>query len=73
MRPLFNRSSLWVYPLYGGAGGLFGYWLMGVEERQMGILADRRDRLLAKRKRRAERETGDGKFYPVPVEDIGWG
>ncbi|TVY17412.1 hypothetical protein LARI1_G004219 [Lachnellula arida] len=55
MRPFFNRGSLWAYPLYGGLGGSFGYWLMGVEERQKAILAERRQSLLAKRARRAER------------------
>jgi hypothetical protein len=56
MRPLFNRSSLWVYPIYAGIGGSFGYWLMGVEHRQYKMLADRRDALLEKRARRKERE-----------------
>lgn len=56
MRPLFNRESLWVYPVYAGIGGGFGYWLMGVEQRQYKLLADRRDALLEKRARRKERE-----------------
>ncbi|KAI9683861.1 MAG: hypothetical protein M1829_004195 [Trizodia sp. TS-e1964] len=56
MRPLFNKESLWAYPLFGAVGGSFGYWLTGVEDRQFKMLADRRDNLLAKRKRRAERE-----------------
>jgi hypothetical protein len=56
MRPLFNRESLWVYPVYAGIGGSFGYWLMGVEHRQFRMLADRRDQLLEKRARRKERE-----------------
>ncbi|KAF2678520.1 hypothetical protein K458DRAFT_316771 [Lentithecium fluviatile CBS 122367] len=56
MRPLFNRESLWVYPVYAGIGGSFGYWLMGVEHRQYKMLADRRDALLEKRARRKERE-----------------
>lgn len=56
MRPLFNRESLWVYPVYAGIGGSFGYWLMGVEHRQFKYLADRRDTLLEKRARRKERE-----------------
>jgi len=55
MRPFFNRGSLWAYPLYGGIGASFGYWLMGVEERQQAILAGRRQSLLEKRARRAER------------------
>ncbi|KAK3213606.1 hypothetical protein GRF29_28g453393 [Pseudopithomyces chartarum] len=56
MRPLFNRESLWVYPVFAGIGGSFGYWLMGVEQRQWRVLADRRDALLEKRARRKERE-----------------
>ncbi|KAF2851363.1 hypothetical protein T440DRAFT_448431 [Plenodomus tracheiphilus IPT5] len=56
MRPLFNKESLWVYPVFAGIGGSFGYWLMGVEQRQFRMLADRRDALLEKRARRRERE-----------------
>ena len=56
MRPFFNKESLWAYPVFAAAGGSFGYWLTGVESRQMKILADRRSSLLEKRKRRAERE-----------------
>jgi hypothetical protein len=56
MRPLFNKESLWVYPIYAGIGGSFGYWLTGVENRQFRLLADRRDQLLEKRARRKERE-----------------
>ncbi|KAI9827808.1 MAG: hypothetical protein M1832_004297 [Thelocarpon impressellum] len=56
MRPFFNQGSLWAYPLFAGVGGSFGYWLTGVEERQNKILSDRRNSLLEKRKRRAERE-----------------
>ncbi|KAI9876651.1 MAG: hypothetical protein M1830_006030 [Pleopsidium flavum] len=56
MRPFFNKESFWAYPVFAAAGGSFGYWLTGVENRQMKILADRRNRLLEKRKRRAERE-----------------
>lgn len=57
MRPFFNKDSLWAYPVYATVGGSFGYWLQGVENRQFKLLANRRDRLLEKRKRRAERET----------------
>lgn len=56
MRPFFNRESLWAYPLFAGVGGSFGYWLTGVESRQMKMLAERRENLLEKRRRRAERE-----------------
>ncbi|KAL1798017.1 hypothetical protein ACET3X_004623 [Alternaria dauci] len=60
MRPLFNKESLWVYPIYAGAGGSFGYWLTGVEQRQFRLLSDRRDALIEKRQRRKEREEAAG-------------
>jgi hypothetical protein len=56
MRPLFNKESLWAYPLFGGVGASFGYWLQGVESKQLSILGARRTALLEKRARRAERE-----------------
>ena len=55
-RPLFNKESLWVYPVFASVGGGFGYWLTGVEQRQFTLLADRRDDLLAKRARTKARE-----------------
>lgn len=61
MRPFFNRGSLWVYPIYAGIGGSFGYWLNGVESRQVAFLQQRRDSLLDKRRRRAERAALEGK------------
>jgi hypothetical protein len=59
MRPFFNKESLWVYPIFGGVGASFGYWLQGVDERQQKILAARRTALLEKRARRAEREAAE--------------
>ncbi|CZR57257.1 probable NADH2 dehydrogenase (ubiquinone) 14K chain [Phialocephala subalpina] len=59
MRPFFNKGSLWAYPLFGGVGASFGYWLTGVEERQQAILGARRTSLLEKRARRAEREAAE--------------
>lgn len=56
MRPFFNRESLWAWPVFAAAGGSFGYWLTGVETRQNKILDERRNALLEKRRRRAERE-----------------
>lgn len=58
MRPFFMRESLWAYPVYAGVGASFGYWLKGVEDNQMRILGETRNRLLEKRRRRAEREGG---------------
>ncbi|MCJ1474812.1 hypothetical protein MMC13_003472 [Lambiella insularis] len=56
MRPFWNRESLWAYPVFAAAGGSFGYWLTGVERNQLNILTGRRNALMEKRKRRAERE-----------------
>lgn len=59
MRPFFNKESLWVYPLFATVGGSFGYWLEGVEGRQLKMLAERKQILLEKRQRRAERDAAD--------------
>lgn len=56
MRPFFNKESLWAYPVFAAAGGSFGYWLTNVQSRQNAILTERRNNLLSKRRRRAERE-----------------
>ncbi|KAF7113615.1 hypothetical protein CNMCM5793_002971 [Aspergillus hiratsukae] len=60
MRPILAKESLWVYPLFAGVGGSFGYWLQGVEDRQLKILAQRREAILEKRRRRDEREGAMG-------------
>ncbi|EXJ84265.1 hypothetical protein A1O3_04932 [Capronia epimyces CBS 606.96] len=57
MRPFFQRGALWVYPLFAGIGGSFGYWMQGVEARQLKMLRQRKELLIEKRRRRAERET----------------
>lgn len=56
MRPFFQRGTLWVYPLFASIGGSFGYWLNGVEERQVKLLQQRKEIIVEKRRRRAERE-----------------
>lgn len=56
MRPFHHQ--LWAYGIYGGLGASFGFWLQGVEDKQMRFLRDSRNRLLEKRRRRAEREGG---------------
>ncbi|KAL2448499.1 hypothetical protein ABEF95_009109 [Exophiala dermatitidis] len=56
MRPFFQRGALWVYPLFAGIGGSFGYWMQGVEGRQHKMLQQRKELLIEKRRRRAERE-----------------
>lgn len=56
MRPFFQRGALWVYPMFAGIGGSFGYWMKGVEDRQMKMLAQRKQIVIEKRRRRAERE-----------------
>lgn len=56
MRPFFARPELWVYPIYGGVGASFGYWLQSLETNRMRYLGETKERLLERRKRRAERE-----------------
>ena len=55
-RSMFLKESLWAYPVFAGVGGSFGYWLQGVESRQLKMLAQRREAILEKRRRRDERE-----------------
>ncbi|TKX22034.1 hypothetical protein C1H76_5667 [Elsinoe australis] len=54
MRPFFNKEALWAFPAYGGVGAAFGYWLKGVDDNQNRILAEQRERLIERRRRRAE-------------------
>ncbi|KLU92733.1 NADH2 dehydrogenase subunit 14K [Magnaporthiopsis poae ATCC 64411] len=58
MRPLFNRQSLWAWPVFAGVGGSFGYWLQTVDDRQTAVLAERKEAILEKRARRAARLQG---------------
>jgi len=59
MRPFFNRSSLWAYPVFGACGASFGYWLQGVDARQTAVLNERKNLILEKRARRAQREEAE--------------
>ncbi|KAF1345883.1 hypothetical protein BDV97DRAFT_319491 [Delphinella strobiligena] len=70
MRPMLQRQSLWAYPMYAGIGGAFGYWLTGVEDTQMRILGETRDRLLEKRRRRDERELNKGTNFQKNQEGL---
>lgn len=56
MRPFFNKSSLWAYPAYALGGASFGYWLQGVDDKQTAMLAERKNNLLEKRARKAQRD-----------------
>jgi hypothetical protein len=56
MRPLVNRGSLWAYPVFAGVGASFGYWLQGVDERQMATLEERKQIIMEKRARKAARD-----------------
>ena len=47
---------MWVYPLFALTGGSFGYWLQGVESRQVKLLKQRKEILMEKRRRRQQRE-----------------
>lgn len=69
MRPFFQRGTLWVYTLFAGVGGSFGYWMKGVEDRQVKMLEQRKQILIEKRRRRTEREqnAADGGQDLVPI------
>jgi hypothetical protein len=56
MRPFFQRGALIWYPVFGSIGASFGWWMTGVEQRQVQLLQQRKNILIEKRKRRAERE-----------------
>ncbi|KAH8733645.1 hypothetical protein BGZ61DRAFT_528909 [Ilyonectria robusta] len=56
MRPFFNKSSLWAYPVYAAGGASFGYWLQGVDDRQTATLTERKAFLIEKRARKAQRD-----------------
>ena len=74
MRPFFQRENWLIYPIYGGLGASFGYWLQGVEDNQMRYLKEARDRLLERRKRRAEREgalAAGPDQHQAPIDSIG--
>ena len=72
MRPFFQRGSLWVYTLFAGVGGSFGYWMKGVEDRQLKMLQQRKEILIEKRRRRAEREAVEGGVAaPEAIETAG--
>lgn len=60
MRPFFQRGGLIWYPVFGSIGASFGWWLTGVEQRQVQMLQQRKNILVEKRKRRAEREAAEG-------------
>jgi hypothetical protein len=44
--------------VYAAVGGSFGYWLTGVESRQLAVLEERKMRLLEKRRKRDEVRLG---------------
>ncbi|KHJ32803.1 putative nadh-ubiquinone oxidoreductase 14 kda [Erysiphe necator] len=52
MRPLISKNNLWAYPLFGGVGASFGWWLEGVGIRQKTMILERKKILLEKRARR---------------------
>jgi hypothetical protein len=57
MRPLIStHSRMWLYPLYATIGGGVGYWLEGVQWRQDKVMAQKKELLLEKRRRRLERD-----------------
>lgn len=52
----FKRSALWGYPVFATCGAGFGYWIQGVDEKQVSIIEERKQIILEKRARRAARE-----------------
>jgi len=60
MRPIFHAKSLWAYPVFGACGASFGYWLQNVDEKQTATLNERKEAILEKRARRAQREQEEG-------------
>jgi hypothetical protein len=64
MRPFFHRKSLWAYPVFGAVGASFGYWLQGVDERQTRLLQERKQAIMEKRARRAQREAAAAAAAP---------
>ena len=60
-----------MYPLFAGIGGSFGYWMQGVEERQVKLLQQRKDIIIEKRRRRAEREAVEGPDAKTPKSETG--
>lgn len=67
MRPFLARDTLIHYPIYAAITGSFGYWMMGVEQRQMKLLKGRREALLEKRRRYAATTEGIDGVVPVVV------
>ncbi|KAI9894124.1 MAG: hypothetical protein M1814_004895 [Vezdaea aestivalis] len=57
MRSFWSREMMIAYPCFTAIGAAFGYWMQGVDERQMKLLMDRKELLLAKRQRRTDRES----------------
>ncbi|KAK5663126.1 hypothetical protein OQA88_6543 [Cercophora sp. LCS_1] len=62
MRPFLTRRDLIAFPVFAAVGGSFGYWLQGVDERQTAVLAERKQAILEKRARRAQREAEGGEI-----------
>ncbi|KAL2019988.1 hypothetical protein VTK56DRAFT_8988 [Thermocarpiscus australiensis] len=69
MRPFFNKGSLWAYPVFGAVGASFGYWLQGVDERQTAVLQERKQAIMEKRARRAQREAAAASASPSAAAD----
>lgn len=51
MRPFFARETIHGYPIFMAAGGAFGYFLQGINERQSNVLEERKKALLEKRRK----------------------
>ena len=60
MRPFIQRKTIIGYPIFASISGAFGYYLQSVEQNQNKLLNERKQRLLAKRARQAERDAEEG-------------
>lgn len=65
MRPLFSRRTWTGYPIFITISMIFGHYIEGVEDRQFEMLEERKQKLLAKRARQAEREARGAGAMPA--------
>ena len=76
MRPLITKGSLWAYPWYAGIFGSFGWWLTGVETRQLHWIEKRKTLFLEKKARVEELQRKEAEEAAARGEEVkkpvGW-
>ncbi len=60
MQPILHKNTLWAYPVFATCGASFGYWMQSIDEKQTAMLNERKQGILEKRARRAQREQQEG-------------